>query len=111
MTERSVLHSELLRVEHLPFLKELNIQIQYFDPGADQYLTPEILYQHCPCKFRYLIRDWQIYNSSAEELEVMYRKIAEFKPYIISFSMSRLEDESKIKHLLEVAREMKEEND
>jgi len=107
-TKRS-LHSELLRVEHLPFLKELNIQ--YFDPCADQYLTPEILYQHCPCKFQYHILEWQIYNSSAEELEVMYHKIAEFKPYVIVFSMSRLEDESKIKHLLEVAQEMKEKND
>ncbi len=104
-TKRS-LHSELLRVEHLKFLKELNIQ--YFDPGVDQYLTPEMLHKYCPCKFQSRITQWQIYNHSAEELEIIYRKIAEFKPYVIAFSMSRLEDESKIKHLLEVAREMKE---
>jgi len=103
-SERS-LHSELLRVEHLPFLKELNIQ--YFDPSADQYLTPELLHQHCPCKFQSRILSWQIHNLSAEELEALYKKIARFKPYAISFSMDRLEDEPKIKHLLEVARRMK----
>jgi len=105
-TERS-LHSELLRVEHLPFLKEL--KIEYFDPSADQYLTPELLHQHCPCKFQSRILSLHIHDLSAEELEAMYCKIAESKPYLISFSMSRLEDEPKIQHLLNVAREMKEE--
>ena len=104
-TQRSV-HSELLRQEHLEFLKEL--KIDYFDPGADQYLTPEILYKNCPCKFQSNILEWVVFNSSAKELETIYRKMAEFKPYVITFSMSRLEDEPKIKHLLGVAREMKE---
>ncbi|OIN98327.1 hypothetical protein AUJ66_01130 [Candidatus Desantisbacteria bacterium CG1_02_38_46] len=103
-TQRSV-HSELLRLEHLEFLKEL--KIDYFDPSADQYLTPEILHSHCPCKFQSSILEWVIFNSSAEELEAIYRKLAKFKPYNIAFSMSRLEDEPKIKHLLDVAREMK----
>ena len=44
-----MLHSELLRVGHLPFLGQLNIG--YFDPGTDQYLTPELLRQHCPARF------------------------------------------------------------
>lgn len=104
ITERD-LHSELLRVEHLPFLEEL--RVKYFDPGADQYLTPELLHKHCPCKFQSRILCWQIYNLSVKELEKMYRKISTFKPYIISFSMSRLKDEPKIKHLLEIAIEMK----
>jgi len=103
-TERS-LHSELLRVEHLPFLKEL--KVEYFDPSADQYLTHELLHQHCPCKFQSRILSWHIHDLSAEELEAMYRKITESKPDAISFSMDRLEDEPKIKHLLEVARGMK----
>jgi len=102
-TKRQI-HTELLRIEHLPFLKEL--KIEYFDPGADQYLTPEQLNEHCPCKFQSRILSWHIHDLSADELESMYRKIAESKPYVISFSMSRLEDEPKIKRLLNVARKM-----
>ncbi|MBU0477026.1 hypothetical protein KKC91_00440 [bacterium] len=98
------LHSELLRIEHLPFLEELKMEC--FDPGADQYLTPEQLKEHCPCKFQSRILSWHIHDLSADELEAMYLKIAKSKPYVISFSISRLEDESKIKRLLNVAREM-----
>ena len=36
-----MLFSELLRVEHLPFLKQ--VKLDYYDPGVDQYLTPELL--------------------------------------------------------------------
>ena len=102
---RSV-HSELLRTEHLPFLKEL--QMDHFDPGADQYLTPEILSRHCPCKFSGRILSWHIHDLSAEELERMYRNIAKYEPTSISFSMCRLEEEPKIKHLLKVARQMQD---
>ena len=78
-TERS-LHSELLRVEHLPFLKELKVEC--FDPSADQYVTPEILHKHCPCKFLSRILQWEIFNSSLDELKARYRKIAESRPYV-----------------------------
>jgi len=41
-TRRS-LHSELLRVEHLPYLEQLKIRTS--DPSADQYLTPALLHE------------------------------------------------------------------
>lgn len=102
-TQRS-LHSELLRLEHMPFLKQL--RIEYFDPSADQYLTDELLRQHCPCKFMRSIHSWHVRDLTATELQAMYRRMASFEPYLISFSMSRLEDEPKIRALLAVAREM-----
>lgn len=100
-TERG-LHSELLRLEHLPFLKQ--IKLDYYDPCADQYVTPEILHAHCPAKFYAEIHPWQIHDKSIKELQDFYRNIAEFKPHSIGFSMDKLEDEPKIKALLEVAR-------
>jgi len=103
-TTRS-LHSELLRVEHLPFLKQLKVDL--FDPSADQYLTSELLSKHCPCKFTSRILSWHIRDLPAKQLEEMYKEMAKFKPHSITFSMTRLEDEPKIKHLLEVARRMK----
>lgn len=102
-TSRS-LHSELLRVDHLPFLKEL--KMDQYDPGADQYLTPELLSKHCPCKFSGRILSWHIHDLSADQLEKMYKDIAKYKPTSISFSMGKLEEEPKIKRLLKVAREM-----
>jgi len=105
-TERH-LHSELLRVEHLRFLKQL--RIDSFDPSADQYLTPELLRRYCPCPFECRIQSWEIHNLSAAELEKMYRRISSFRPHSISFYMQRLEDEPKIRHLLAVARELQEE--
>lgn len=102
-TERN-LHSELLRAEHMPFLKQLGIGV--FDPGADQYLTPEILREHCPTRFHLLIQSWHIRDLSASELGEMYRHLASFRPHVISFNMTSLGEEAKIRRLLEVAREM-----
>jgi len=98
------LHSELLRVEHLRFLRQL--RIDSFDPSADQYLTPELLHEHCPCRFQSRILSWQIHNLPVRELGKLYRRISSFQPYTISFYMERLEDERKIRYLLDVAREL-----
>jgi len=98
------LHSELLRTEHLPFLKTLNVE--YFDPGADQYLTPSLLSKQSPCKFQARILSWHIHNLSPEKLERMYEEISKYRPYLISFSMWKLEDEPKIRRLLKVARRL-----
>lgn len=103
--ERNV-HSELLRVEHLPFLKELDVA--FFDPSADQYLTPELCRKHCPVPFHALILAWHVRDMSAKELVEMYRRWAALEPCSINFNLSRLEDEPKITALLEVAREMAE---
>ncbi len=100
-TTRS-LHSELLRVEHLPFLTRL--KVDYFDPCADQYLTPELLSEYCPCQFTCTILPKHVHNLSKRQLEEMYRKMAGHRPYCINMSMERLEEEPKVKHLLEVAR-------
>ncbi len=100
------LHSELLRVEHMPFLKEL--RIEYFDPSADQYLTPELLRERCPARFMCGIHNWHVHDLSAAELQAMYRRLAACEPYLISFNLNRLEDEPKIRALLETAREMRE---
>lgn len=100
------LHSELLRIEHLPFLKVVNVK--YFDPGADQYLTPPLLSKHCPCKFQTRILSWHIHNLSCEELEKMYKQISKYKPSLICFTMWRLEDEPKIKSLLKLAKKLEE---
>ena len=97
------LHSELLRLEHLPFLAELGIEC--FDPGADQYLTPELLARHCPVRFQCPIHSWQVRELSVLELQEHYRRLVGFKPYLISFSMNNANEEEKVSALLEVARE------
>jgi hypothetical protein len=100
-----MLHSELLRVEHLPFLKQ--VKIDYFDPGVDQYLTPQLLRAHCPTNFQCGITEWEVYDLNAKALQMRYRYLAGFTPYSIMFQLTRLQDEPKIKALLEVARELK----
>jgi hypothetical protein len=100
-----MLHSELLRVEHLPFLKQ--VKLDYFDPGVDQYLTPEVLRAHCPTKFQCRITEWQVRDLDAKALQMRYRYLAEFKPYSIQFELTRLQDVPKIEALLEVASELK----
>jgi len=99
-----MLHSELLRVDHLHFLSCLNLSL--YDPSADQYLTPEILKEHSPCPFSALIQAWEIHQESADELEARYIRYAKCRPASISFVMDRLEDEPKIRRLLEVARRL-----
>jgi hypothetical protein len=101
-----MLHSELLRVEHLPFLKQ--VKLDYFDPGVDQYLTPELLRAHCPMCFQCRITEWQVSNLDAQALQKRYRYLAQFQPYAIQFELTCFEDMPKIKALLEVARELEE---
>jgi len=102
-TER-YLHSELLRIEHLDFLKELRIAV--FDPSADQYVTPASLREHCPTPFTSRILAWDIRERSAAGLQSYYREIAEFRPVSINFYMTSLQQEEKFAALLEVAREL-----
>jgi len=102
-TRRS-LHSELLREEHLPFLAEL--KIDEYDPSVDQYLTPEILKRSCPVPFTLRIWPAEVLSCSAAELVRMYRYRASFEPTVITFSLCRMVEESKIAALLEVAREL-----
>ncbi len=102
-TER-FLHSELLRTEHLAYLGKAKIDI--FDPGADQYLTSEIVKTNCQCKFTARLQVWDIQQLSVDELKMQYKNIASCNPVSISFSLNRLADEYKIKQLLEFAREM-----
>jgi len=102
-TERHV-HSELLQVGHLPFLAEL--KLASFDPSADQYLTPELLRDRCPVPFSVLIKDWEVRDLSATDLQRLYRRIAACEPVSISFTLPRLADEPKIRALLDVAREL-----
>ncbi|HHN46740.1 MAG TPA: hypothetical protein ENN09_04790 [Planctomycetes bacterium] len=98
------LHSELLRVEHLRFLKDLGISV--YDPSADQYLTPELLREHCPCAFECRIQSWHIRDMDAGELSEMYRELAGFHPHVISFYMSALTEKPKISALLATARKL-----
>jgi hypothetical protein len=101
---RRDLHSELLREEHLPFLKDLDIAT--YDPSADQYLTPELLREKCPVGFTGRIQSWHMRDLSAAELQDMYRRIASCEPVRISFYMKERADEEKIAAILEVAREL-----
>ncbi|MCS7180190.1 MAG: hypothetical protein NZ891_02425, partial [bacterium] len=80
--------SELLRREHLKFLKDIKIEV--FDPSADRYLNGEILVKNCPCKFTLRIQSWEIFNLKEDELEKLYIKLASYKPISISFSLERL---------------------
>jgi len=98
------LHSELLREEHLKFLKDLKINV--FDSSTDQYLNGEILKEKCPCKFTLIIKSWEIFELSEDELEKLYIKLSTYNPVSISFSMDRLVDLPKIKRLLKIAREL-----
>jgi len=96
-------HSELLRVGHLPFLKGLRVDC--YDPGADQYLTPDLLRRHCPTRFQLRIQEWDMANLSARELQEMYQRYLTYNPRLISFYLSRLADVPKVKAILEVARQ------
>ena len=102
-TERH-LHSELLRVEHLPFLDKLGIAT--FDPSADQYVSPELLRDHCPVPFTGRIQSWHIRENSPSALQAMYRDLASFEPVNISFYQTFLAEEDKVAALLDVAREL-----
>ncbi len=102
-THRS-LHSELLREDHLPYLQKA--KINQFDPGADQYLTPELLSRKCHCPFQTLIKSWEINDQTADELEEFYRAIAACKPVHIRFAMDKMDQLGKIKRLLKIAREL-----
>ncbi len=98
------LHSELLRQEHLPFLADLKIET--FDPSVDEYITPEILRDHCPVP--YTLRLWPawVQQQSAAELVRLYRRLASFDSTCIAFGLDRLADEQKVATLLETAREL-----
>jgi len=98
------LHSELLREEHMPFLRDLKIKT--YDPSADQYVTPELLRRCCPCNFTSAIQSWEMQDLTAEQLENLYRKIAVSKPCVISFHMNNINQTGKIKRLLKLAREL-----
>ncbi|MBN1809424.1 MAG: hypothetical protein JW909_10190 [Planctomycetes bacterium] len=98
------LHSELLRVEHMPFLEPLRISV--FDPSADQYLTPELLAEHCPCGFECRIQSWHVRDLSASDLCDMYRHLASFKPRIISFYLCDASEEPEISAILQTARSL-----
>lgn len=107
-TERH-LHSELLRKDHLPFLAELNIAV--FDPSADQYVSTELLHEHCPVPFTARIQSWHIRDHTPEALQAMYRRLATHDPVRISFYMTSLDEEEKIAALLQVARELAQEGE
>jgi len=104
-TERN-LHSELLREGHLPFLRDLNIK--YYDPSADQYVTPELLSKKCPCRFMGRIQSWHLRDLTADQLEKLYHKIAGAGPYLIAFYMDNMNQLVKIKRLLKLARKLAE---
>ena len=103
-THRS-LHSELLTVGHMPFLQEAGIEA--FDPSADQFLTPELLRDHCPARFRLSIHNWHVDDMSERELRDYFRRLAGFSPTSIGFSLARLDQEAKVRALLEVARDLR----
>lgn len=102
-TERN-LHSELLRVEHLPFLEHLGIAV--FDPSADQYVSPPLLRKYCPVPFTARILTWQVRDLTVGQLCRLYRDYAACEPVRISFYMAFVSEEEKISALLETAREM-----
>jgi len=102
-TERH-LHSELLRPEHLPYLRDL--EIAAFDPSADQYVTPELLRERCPVPFTGRVQSWDMRDNTPDALQLLYRRIAQYEPVSISFYMDTVAIEEKAVALLEVAREL-----
>ncbi len=102
-TERH-LHSELLRPEHLPYLRELRVNV--YDPSADQYVNPRILSEKCPCCFTARIMSWHVRDLDGRGLQALYREYASCGPVSISFSMNSLAEEAKMRALLAVAREL-----
>jgi len=98
------LHSELLHVEHLPYLSQ--VQLKEYDPCSDQYLTPALLREHCPVPFTLGLQSWHIRDNTAEELQQIYRQWATFNPAGIDFTMQFLCEEEKIAALLGTAKEL-----
>jgi len=103
-TTRRGVHSELLRIEHLPILEELGIG--FFDPGADHFLNPWLLRKHCHCPFQTRIQAWELRDLSPDELEALYRRTCEASPELIVFTLDRLANLPKIERLLKVAWEL-----
>jgi hypothetical protein len=99
-----MLHSELLTIEHLPYLAK--VKLDFYDPGVDQYLTPELLRAHCPMRVQCRITEWQVRDLDAAALQARYRYLAGFQPYSIQFELTRLQDLPKVQALMEVAREL-----
>ncbi len=106
ITKRS-LHSELLKVNHLPFLSDLHISS--YDPGANQFLSPEALSENCPCDFKLRLQEWDIDNYSADELVERYHHLQSYNPSSVSITMKSIVQEPKIYALLEAARKREEE--
>ena len=73
--KRRMLHCELLHKDHLGFLAQMGIT--FFDPGINQYLTPDIIARHTcvPFEWRYLCTDTDRW--SAEQLKSNYRRAAQ----------------------------------
>ena len=99
------LHSELLHPEHLKNLKQL--RIDQFDPGGDQYLTPEILRAQCPTAFQLCLQPWETRDLPARDLQLLYRHRASFEPAVMALELNRLVEEPKMRAVLEVAWELK----
>lgn len=101
---RRDLHSELLRPDHLPMLKDL--KIDSFDPSVDPFLPPETLAQRCPVPYGDRIWPSTVRSSSTEKLLALYRRLASFNPQYVMFHLEHVDDEAKIAALLKLAREL-----
>jgi len=98
------LHSELLREGHLKHLPD--IRLDTYDPGVNQYQTPEILQRCCPCEFTLRIWPSAVRDQTAEQIVETYRRYASFHPTSITFGLQCLDEEPKAAALLAVAREL-----
>ena len=98
------LHSELLRREHLTFLKELGITS--FDPGQDQYLSAQDTLEEIDVPFTwnlFTVRDMQ--QGTPEHIREVYRRAVEDGAPAIMAELCRGTPPENIRAFIEVARE------
>lgn len=95
------MHSELLRPEHLPFL--IRLGVTRYDPGCDQYLTPELLRDHCPVPFHLQIKPAEVRDLDTDRLLSLYRHYASFHPATIQFNLEHPDEEAKFLALYQLA--------
>lgn len=98
------MHAELLRPGHLKYLTDAGVV--RFDPGVDQYLTPELLQEYSPVPFQLRINDMMIRDYSISELLSLYKYYSSFNPVTIQFNLDHPGEEEKYLALLKLAKEM-----
>ena len=68
------LHCELLHREHMRFLQPMGIT--FYDPGVNQYLSPEVIRAHTDVPFQWRYRCTEVAFWTPQQVKENYRRAA-----------------------------------